>query len=149
MDEDRVGKLMAITRGGREHPRDVLAGTSHQLHTETDTVKQYACQTHTHTNTTQVRETHTQTHKQTNNQTHTNTTQVKETDPKMNGLKIVAASSVLLIGPNSTAAVASASCSNLVTTLTTATAGNSVDTVNCKSKEKLGKLQKIYIIDQI
>ena len=53
---------MAITRGRREDPRDVLAGASHQLHTETDTVKQYACQTHTHTNTTQVRETHTQTH---------------------------------------------------------------------------------------
>ena len=40
---DGVGKLMAITRGRREDPRDVLARTSHQLHTETDTVKQYAC----------------------------------------------------------------------------------------------------------
>ena len=40
---DGVGKLMAITRGRREDPRDVLAGASHQLHTETDTVKQYAC----------------------------------------------------------------------------------------------------------
>ena len=60
---DGVGKLMAITRGRREDPRDVLAGASHQLHTETDTVKQYACQTHTHTNTTH---TDTQTNKQSN-----------------------------------------------------------------------------------
>ena len=64
---DGVGKLMAITRGRREDPRDVLARTSHQLHTETDTVKQYACQTHTLT---QIQIQHRQRHKDT--YTHTN-----------------------------------------------------------------------------
>ena len=54
--QDGVGKLMAITRGGREDPRDVLAGTSLTNYTPRQSNSTPAKHTHNTSGTIKIRE---------------------------------------------------------------------------------------------